>query len=334
MPRLRDLRLHALAARSIEPLQYLQGLERLHIEGINKSRSASPLAPLTQLRWLALDYRTGLGSLRGLVNLERLELMDASLASLRPFRACKKLTALALSGRGVRSLDGGDELEAVEDLFLGRTGVRDLSPLAGLPRLRSLTLISPLKGVDFRPVGSIQSLEKLVILAGERSVESIDFSAGLKRLQNLEIMGARIEDGSLEALFSLPDLKRVKLLGDYGEQVERLRREKPGCDIQVTPLPLAAGNEAIQIGDIEISRIGEGFWSIFQDVSDLLGVENNFDADRKVRRLIRQEDGALYNRLEFDPDADFISIWAKDEADIRRAAEIILAMGKGGGVSR
>ncbi len=67
MPGLRDLRLHARAAHSIQPLGSLEMLERLRLEGISKERSAAPLASLTRLRWLALDNRTGLGSLRGLV---------------------------------------------------------------------------------------------------------------------------------------------------------------------------------------------------------------------------------------------------------------------------
>ena len=62
MPDLRDLRLHALAAHSIEPLGYLDTLERLRIEGFHRGRSASHLGSLRKLRWLALEDRTGLMS--------------------------------------------------------------------------------------------------------------------------------------------------------------------------------------------------------------------------------------------------------------------------------
>jgi hypothetical protein len=330
MPGLRDLRIHALAAHSIEPLQYLERLEHLRLEGIDRVRSALPLANLTQLRWLALDCRTWLGRLKGLVKLERLELMEVSLASLRPFRAFKKLSALALSGRGVRSLEGIADLEALEDLFLARTGVRDLSPLEGMPRLCRLTLISPLNDVDFTPLGQIENLQTLVILATSSisnvSLRSIDFVAGLKHLQELEIMGTIIAEARLDVLSSLPDLRRVRLLGDYGDQVERLQRQMPQCDIQVTSPPVGHQGDTIRVGEIEIRKIGEDFWSIMQDLSDLLVVENNFVADRKVRQAIHQHAAELYTRLEFDPDADFISIRAGNETDIRLAAEIVQAL--------
>jgi hypothetical protein len=42
-----------------------------------------------------------------------------------------------------------------------------------------------------------------------------------------------------------------------------------------------------------------------------------------VHQAIRQQAPDLLNRLEFDPDADFLALYAKSESDIRRAAEII-----------
>ncbi len=248
--------------------------------------------------------------------------MEASLANLKAFKEWKKLHSLALSGRGVRSLEGIAALESLEDLFLGRTGVQDLAPLAGLSRLRRLKLVSPLKEVDFSPIRRIDSLQTLVIQSGGR-LESIDFIAGLRHLQELDLTGVLITDGRLDALFSLPALRRVRLMGDYGEQVERLRGKIRDCDIQATPQPPETAVQVIRSGEVEMRKLGEGFWSIFQDMTDLLGVENNFDADRKVRQAIRRQDVDLFKRLEFDPDADFISVRARGEADIRQAAGII-----------
>jgi hypothetical protein len=327
MPLLSDLRLDALAAHSIEPLQYLDTLERIRIVGINRERKASPLASLRKLRWLALDYRTGLTSLRELVNLERAELMEASLTNLKAFKGWTRLRSLFLSGRGVRSLEGIAALQSLEELFLGRIGAQDLAPLAGMSRLHHLDVRSPLKGVDLGPLGGIDNLRTLRILLGGSAstgrLQSLDFIARLKRLQELEISGAVIVDGRLDALFSLPELRRVRLLGNYGDQVERLRQDKPDCAVEIISLPPETALQVIQIGELEIRQIAPGFWSIMQDLSDSLGVENNFTADRKLRQAIRQRDASLFSRLEFDPDADFIAIRAASEADIRLAAEII-----------
>jgi len=55
----------------------------------------------------------------------------------------------------------------------------------------------------------------------------------------------------------------------------------------------------------------------------LLAVENNFTADRKIRQAIKQKNPSLLKQLEFDPDADFVSIITANQAAIREAAEII-----------
>ncbi len=327
MEGLRDLRFHTLAVRSIEPLNSLKGLERLRIEGISSERNAAPLAGLTKLRWLALEYWRGLRSLRGLVNLERVELMEISLANLKAFKNWKKLRSLALSGRGVKSLEGIGELDSLEDLFLGGTGIQDLAPLVAAVNINHLKLASPDRVEDFSPINRLENLRSLAIELGSITstghLGNIDFLRGLKHLEELEIRGALIDDGRLDALLSLPKIRRVRLFGDYGDQVEELRQRKPGCDIQVIPLPPERPGELIQAGSLPIYKYEEHHWYISQDLSDLLGVGNNFSAARKARQLIRERDPDLLNRLDFDPDADFVAIHAKNEADIRRAADII-----------
>jgi hypothetical protein len=330
MPGLRDLRFQGQVAASLDPLQYLAGLERLRIEGAPAGRSAKLLAPLQELRWLAIEYWQGLRNLQGLVNLERLELMQASFANLNAFKNWKKLRLLALNGSGVKSLEGIGALEALEDLFLGGIGVHDLAALAGLFRLRRLKIAGAKWVDDFSPIGGLEELRSLILILGSITetahVESIDFVGGLEHLEELEINGAVIDDGRLEALFSLPEIRRVRLLGNYADQVESLRRQKPGIAIEVIQLSPEEAFDIIQTGPLKIRKHERDFWSIFQDLSDLLSVANNFDADRKIRRAIRQRDPDLLNRLEFDPDADFVSISAKTEDDIRKAAEIIRAI--------
>jgi len=327
MPGLRDLRFQGQVAASLDPLQYLAGLERLRIEGAPAGRNTKLLTALPELRWLALEYWQALRNLQGLVNLERLELMQASFANLKAFKNWKKLHILALNGSGVKSLEGIGALEALEDLFLGGVGVHDLAPLAGLSRLRRLKIAGAKKVEDLSPIGRLEELRSLSLILGSFTetahLASIDFISGLEHLEELEISGAVIDDGRLDALFGLPQIKRVRLLGNYGAQVERLRRHNPGIAIQVIQLSPEEAFDIIQAGPLKIRKHEQDFWDISQDLSDLLGVANNFDADRKIRQAIRQRDPALIERLEFDPDADFVSISARTKDDIRKAADII-----------
>ena len=253
--------------------------------------------------------------------------MDASLANLKPFKAWRKVRSLALSGRGVRSLEGIEALESLEELFLGGTGIRNLQPLAEAKNLRLLKLSHCDRVEDFSPIGELKNLRSVVIRLGNISttahVSNIRFLAGLDRLEEFELRGVVIDDGRLDVLFDLPKLRRVMLLGKFGHQMERLRRHKPGCDIEVTPPAAESAVESIQAGFVTIRKYEEGPWSIFQDLTDLLNVENNFVADTKIRQTIKGQDADLLHRLKFDPDADFVSITAKTEADIQRVAQVI-----------
>jgi hypothetical protein len=327
MPGLRDLRFAALAVRSIEPLRLLQRIERLKIDGIASERLANVLANLTRLRFLHLECWTGLRSLGNLKNLEHVSLMDASLANLKAFRAWRKVRSLALSGRQVRSLEGVRALESLEQLFLGGTGIRGLKPLAEVKNLQLLKLNHCDRVQEFGALGGISSLRSVVIALGSVSstghVPRIDFLAGLQQLEEFELKGAVIDDGRVDALLDLPSLRRVMLLGDFGHQVARLRHHKPGCAIEIIPLSDEAATETIRAGFVTIRRHEGGSWSMFQDLADVFNVENNFVAEREIRSAIRLHDADLLSRLQFDADADFVSITARTEADVRTVTQVI-----------
>ena len=326
MPNLPNLRFHALAAQSLEPLQSLHQLERLRIEGAHRSPQASPLSGLTALRWLGVEFMKGLKCLGGLENLERVEIYASALSNLKSFKAWKKVRSLVLTDRGVKSLEGIQALSSLEEVFLGRTSVADLAPLRGAENLQSLQLILPDRITDFSPIRHLHNLRTMVIEMGSVTrtgrLRSIDFLSGLEYLERLEIIGAVIDDRKLEPLFNLPNLRRVQLLGDYGSQVDGLRRKKPTCQIEITPIAPEPGF-AIQVGPLILRKIEDGFWSIFQDLSDLLEVEDNFLASKRVQQTLQKHDPDLLRRLELDPEADFVSIRSASEEDIRAAAEVI-----------
>jgi hypothetical protein len=274
-----------------------------------------------------LECWKGLHSLAGLENLELVSLMDASLANLKAFKAWRKVRSLALSGRGVRSLEGIDALESLEQLFLGGPAIRDLKPLRQAKNLRLLKLIHCDRVEDFAPLGQMKNLRSVVIYLGSPSttghVSTISFLAGLEQLEEFELRGAVIDDGRLDVLLDLPKLRRVMLLGDFGHQLERLCRHKPECTVEIVPLPGESAIETIQAGSVTIRKYDEGSWSIFQDLTGLLNVDNNFVASERIRHAIKQQDASLLDQLEFDPDADFVSITAQTEADIRKVAQVI-----------
>jgi hypothetical protein len=58
-------------------------------------------------------------------------------------------------------------------------------------------------------------------------------------------------------------------------------------------------------------------------LTGVVGGDNNYEADRRIRRAIRGRIPSLLRRLDFDPAADFVLITARSEEDIRQAAKFV-----------
>ena len=317
---------------SVTGVAGLTGLERLRMRSV-ETDSAEPLGGLTRLRWLAVMAGKGFAALADLVALEDLRLEVAgSLASLKRFGGWSGLRRLHLDGRGLKSLAGAEAFGALESVFLYRTGVRDLAPLAGLPALSTVRLDHPHPDIDLAALGALPELRELRIdmltISSTGSLPSLRFLRGARSLERLVLQGVEIADADLSPLHELDRLRVVDLFGSYGGQVDDLRASLPAARI-ASVSPVAEDGPAAAVGPIRYRRLDTGRWSIFQDVSDLLGTRSNIEADGAVRGALRDEDPALLERLELDSEPDALAITAEREDDIRRAAEIVAALASG-----
>lgn len=324
-PKIVDLLCHVEMFGSVERLvETLPALERLQIGGLF-DRSAAPLAALSELRWLGTDAAKGLAKLGPLRKLESvsLDVEGRRFSGLRAFEGWGRLQRLRISGRGLKSIDGMEHFVSLESLFLYRTGVVDLSPLAGLARLADVRLDHPDRVGDFSPLGALPALRSLRIdlapISGVGSVPTIGFLRGSERLERLWL-DAEIEDRDLSPLFELPALREVAVYGELRAQVAELQRRRPELQIHWGP-PLQA--EGVWLGSVRYCELSTGEWSIFQDMMELLGVESNIEAEGRVKGAISDHDLELFGRLDFDSEPDALGVSAPTEADIRQVAEII-----------
>jgi Leucine-rich repeat (LRR) protein len=126
---------------SIEPVAACTSLRKLHVDECRHLTDLRPLSSCTQLRELHIGgcrRLSDLSPLRECTLLEKLALYE-----------CPKVVSLApLRARQLQELD------------LSQTGVTDLSPLQGLPALRSLNLLL----CDVRNVAPLTSLSALTSL--------------------------------------------------------------------------------------------------------------------------------------------------------------------------
>lgn len=309
-------------------------LERLRMHGLWRS-SPEPLAAFGELRWLWADPGKGLQHLAALEKLEvlNLELADGPrLANLKRFRSWSRLRVLWLTGSGVQSLDGIDQLRTLEELALRRVGVDDLGPLAGLPALHSVDIEHPSSRLrEIAPLGELPALRRLRLFmgdgTGDQTLSSLKGLAGARALEELELTGVVIEDADPRSLYALPRLRRAKLVGRFGADETALRTHVPADDLDVVVTPGAG--PGTEVGPVHYRRLPDGSWTIFANVADALATESNVDAEDRVRGAIRDEDLDLHDRLTFDSEPGALAIVARSEEDIRRAAEVVASLAEG-----
>jgi hypothetical protein len=318
MSHLEDLRFYAQQVGTIDPIALLTGLRRVRIE-YQTFESIAPLAAATRLQWLAIGYWKGMDRLGALTELEYLELNEGTVSSLRAFRDCRKLRSLTIFGRRLKSLGGIEELAALEDLFLYNTAVADLSPLAGLRGMRRLRLDMPTKVADFSPIGRLEGLESLIINFKGAAKAALPRLADLARLRSLRDLALTGADGDgWQYLLELPKLRRILLFGSVDPDApEQIRQRFPDAKVDVRPVASQA------VAPVDVKELPDGQWSIFADVSDLLGVDDNFEAEKRLRNRIAKADPGLLARLEFDTEPDNLSVTGPSEADLRRVLEIL-----------
>ncbi len=307
-------------------LAALKGLERLQIRDFHYRDRADPIATLSSLRWLSLQGWRNLRALGALENLERLEMWELEIANLRAFRRAANVRRLGLAGR-MDSLDGIEAFQQLEQIRFGGRAVRDLSILAALPNLQLLTLNYPDAVKDFAPIARIKSLRRLEMLLGDNTdageLPDVAFLRGLDHLEELVLLNVNITDNRLDPLFELPSLRRLKLTGRVGPNVHELRARRPDLEIETHLVGEPAGRTYVGQIHYDPPYAGTSQWSIRQSLADALHTSTNSSAEQRVRQELRKREPGLLERVEFDTESGSVGIYATNERDISRVAEIV-----------
>ena len=323
LPKLVDL---IFRSQHAERLPELPRLQRLQLRGEVFDTSADLLVGLRSLRWLRLHGWGNVRRLNALTNLERLEVYGSTMANLRGWRDLTGLRHLGLGGR-IGSLDGIEAFAELETLSLGVPDGVDLSPLASLAQLRSLTLGYNDAPRSLPAVGAIKTLRRFEIQLGDirrfGRLPTIEFLGGLQELEHVALRTVDLEDHRLDPLFELPNLRTFDLFAQAGPNLEDFERRRPGVDGRRKLIGPPDGR--FWVGEVMIDHpLGTQRWSIFQDLTRLLGTEANTDAEARLRSALKRADPALFSRLAWDTESGGVAVYAATEADIRAVAEVIL----------
>jgi hypothetical protein len=232
--------------RWLDPsLEFLRGFE--HVQGLYIdswfTESFEPLAGFTELRRLGLNQtkstRPSLDVLRNFPKLESL-FIEGHDRDFEAVGSLKQLRALSLRASRVKSIECLRGHPGLEQVSVSFGGLRDLSPLPTMARLRDLSLhqIRGLTSEDLRPIGncahmdalSLGNLNRVETLGVLRSaqvrflglegmtIDSLEVLANLPRLESIVLVNTLVADRSIMALLHCGSLRHA-LIGHANREV-------------------------------------------------------------------------------------------------------------------
>ena len=327
---MRNLTVSHWGVNTLQPIARMTSLKQLYIEMFRDSLEL--LSQMTELTYLRVGGEAkAWASLRECAQLKNAWLDGIAAASLKRLNTWTQLESLRLGGRALKSLAGIEACRKLEYLCLFNTTTLDYSPASDLPALKELYIWSPgfraLNLESLAPAGSLRRLEISQSVDSKRDLIHISSLAPLSDipfLEELVLKGCTITDGNLLPLAGLEHLRRVKLDGYAGCDVDSLRKARPDIVVEHDAGNIVKDGDEM-VGQVGIWRPRNGLpeWFIFTSLAEELGVATNHQAEQVIKRYLKAENPELLKRLHWDTEAENVSITAKEEKDIRAVAEVI-----------
>lgn len=232
--------------RNLEGLSFLVNLKILAMNDLYKKVKLD-LGNLSSLEELYGELPTNTTGLSKLKKLKRIQIwgykpLSKTFAELGEI---ENLEVLHLIQAKVESFEGIGQFKLLQELDLyGLNKLTDISAI-GLLRsnLRTLTMENCKNIQDFKPIGSLENLEYL-ILRTCGSMKSIAFTEGLPKLKGFDFTNTNVEDGDLTYCQSIPTVHFTQKM-HYSHKHKDLTKLK----IENIPLPTHQWRERMEDGD-------------------------------------------------------------------------------------
>jgi hypothetical protein len=323
---LEELWAHLVDIDALPRLERLKLLRTTVLEGrASQMKAIASMPSLRAIDLLCEQPMRGAKALGGLHELEFLAVNKAQGLGLKDLVACKRLRAISIGS--LETLDGAEELESLESLSLGGKQCPPLAPLRHARRLAKLTIESRHPPLDLEVIGELVGLRSLDLNPGSiSSTVTLKSTKMFARLSDLEVLRCftQLADQDLTPLAGLSKLKYLCFLGSFPEpRVRWLRERLPSCKVDLTvgesPTPRAEEH----LGVVVASQLEDGGWSIFEDLTELLGMDTNHDVQAAVERVLRGKARKALERIELDSERDAFNANAKSLDDLRAVAAAI-----------
>jgi len=296
----------------------------IHWHGMSLSLLPESLRWLSIVVWSSLGERM-LAPIWGLEGLQYLSLGNIELKNLRSARALRDLRQLRVTAK---ALSGVAECENLQVLHVSQRGTcPPVAELGELKHLKELEIRAKRPPGDLAKVSECRSLERLVLSFGDIHVlaplGSMSFITAMTKLRELKLTGVEVRGADLTCLRDMPNLKSVEIVGTVDHDARRLASDG-SVRAHLSFVDVSSPAES-PTGEVLVRNI-EGRWSIFQDVSELLGLSNNHEAEVAIKKRLMGDAPGVIENLEFDSEGDSFSVDSSSQDDIRTVARAIGAM--------
>jgi hypothetical protein len=255
------------------------------------------------------------------------------------------LRAIVVEGPGIRSLQGLERLQRVEEVRLGRTVAGDLSVRAELPGLRQLVIDRPVGELDWQALEDLSELRLLYLMVGREHAAAVagieydalsaliylrvelddyDLGTGLRSrgwpqgLEQLVIRGLRVSDRDLSRIAAAaPNLRQFFFDAVSSEQEAMARALLPAA--RVESLREATGPFISQ----DTRDDGTVLFTLTIDLVERLRVESNYEAEYRLAEELARRAPDSARALSFDTDASAVRVVSESRDALVDVAKVI-----------
>jgi hypothetical protein len=272
-------------------------------------------------------------------------------ADLRTVKDPAMITSLWLNGRGLASMDGIEAMDALDSIHAERVARFEVARVVRLPRLRDLSieadriddlaaladvegltwlnleirndrLAAELNTLDFGRLERLVYLGLFVLAPTVRPALDLDRLTRIPGLANLTVAGVRAAGDDLEPLDRMPALRSLSWPFADGASYLAMQERHPDWHIGDTSQMHPERGPAIVALPVDD---GGTAYMLELDGTDIFDTDTNYDAERKLRAVVKRRDAALARRLRYDTEAEHVVVLADAREDLEAVMRIATA---------
>ncbi len=221
--------LHDLTDSDLSMFSHAKMLTSLDLTGTASIVDISALAQLPSLEVLDLS-RTSVKSIEPLGGVKSLKTLrlGARVSNLAPLEGLVQLNSLELAASPVADLSPLKKLVHLEHLVASNVGLHDLTVLAGLKDLQTLSVSHNRDLASLAPLAGLRKLSSLTV--SDSAVKDLTPLAALPALVSLDVRGTAVTD--VAPLMRIKTLKRLSVPKAVPkEKLDALKKQLPGLQI-------------------------------------------------------------------------------------------------------